>query len=102
VLAAGTIESTRLALDSLPAPSMGARRMGSNLMGHLRSDITGQIRRSAIPGLPATLKELDMAALLVRGATTDGHRYHLQVTASAGATSDANLFTAVPDMGFRR
>jgi choline dehydrogenase-like flavoprotein len=98
VLAAGTIESTRLALDSLPAPSMGTSRMGSNLMAHLRSDITGQIRRSAIAGLPATPKELEMAALLVRGATSDGHRYHLQVTASANASSDADLFTAVPDI----
>ena len=53
VLAASTIESTRLALDSLPAPAMGANRMGSNLMAHLRSDITARIRRTAIPGLPA-------------------------------------------------
>jgi choline dehydrogenase-like flavoprotein len=98
VLAAGTIESTRLALDSLPAASMGANRMGSNLMAHLRSDITGQIRRSALPGLPSEPSELEIAALLVRGATTDGHRYHLQVTASASASSDANLFTAVPDI----
>ena len=98
VLAAGTIESTRLALDSLQAPAMGTKRMGSNLMAHLRSDITAQIRRSAISGLPAQPTELEMAALLVRGATTDGHEYHLQVTASAGGSSDANLFTAVPDL----
>ena len=50
VLAAGTIESTRLALDSLPGPALGANRMGSNLMAHLRSDITARIRRSAITG----------------------------------------------------
>ena len=98
VLAAGTIESTRLALDSLPAPTMGTKRMGSNLMAHLRSDITARIRRSAIPGLPATPTELEVAALLVRGTTGDGHEYHLQVTASAGATSDATLFTAIPDI----
>jgi choline dehydrogenase-like flavoprotein len=98
VLAAGTIESTRLALNSLPAPAMGPNRMGSNLMAHLRSDITARIRRSAIPGLPAQPTALEIAALLVRGATSDGHEYHLQVTASAGAGSDANLFTAVPDL----
>ncbi len=98
VLAASTIESTRLALDSLPAPAMGANRMGSNLMAHLRSDITARIRRSAIPGLPAQPTALEIAALLVRGATSDGHEYHLQLTASAGSSSDANLFTAVPDM----
>ncbi|MCU1225336.1 MAG: hypothetical protein JWQ42_3429 [Edaphobacter sp.] len=55
VMAASTIESTRLALDSVPPPAMGTNRMGSNLMAHLRSDITARIRRSAIPGLPANL-----------------------------------------------
>jgi choline dehydrogenase-like flavoprotein len=98
VLAASTVESTRLALDSLPAPTMGANRMGSNLMAHLRSDITARIRRSAIPGLPAQPTALEIAALLVRGTTSDGHEYHFQVTASAGSSSDANLFTAVPDL----
>jgi choline dehydrogenase-like flavoprotein len=98
VLAASTIESTRLALDSLPSPAMGANRMGSNLMAHLRSDITARIRRSAIPGLPAQAQALEIAALLVRGATSDGHEYHIQVTASAGSTSDDNLFTSVPDL----
>src|SRR5215467_810817 len=78
---------------------MGANRMGSNLMAHLRSDITARIRRSAIPGLPAQpTEELEMAALLIRGSTSDGHEYHLQVTASAGGASDATLFTAVPDL----
>jgi choline dehydrogenase-like flavoprotein len=98
VMAASTIESTRLALDSLPLPAMGANRMGSNLMAHLRSDITARIHRSAIPGLPAQPTALEIAALLVRGATSDGHEYHMQVTASAGRASDDNLFTAVPDL----
>ncbi len=98
VLAASTIESTRLALDSLPSPALGANRMGSNLMAHLRSDITARIRRSAIPGLPAAPTALEVAALLVRGATSDGHEYHIQVTASAGPGSDATLFTSVPDL----
>jgi choline dehydrogenase-like flavoprotein len=98
VLAASTIESTRLALDSLPAPAMGARRMGSNLMAHLRSDVTARIRRSAIPGLSPHATTLEIAALLIRGTTTDGHAYHFQVTASAGIGSDANLFTTVPDL----
>ena len=98
VLAASTIESTRLALDSLPAPVMGARRMGSNLMAHLRSDITARIRRSAIPGLSPQATTLEIAALLVRGTASDGHAYHFQVTASAGVGSDTNLFTSVPDL----
>lgn len=96
VLAASTIESTRLALDSLPAPAMGGNRMGSNLMAHLRSDVTARIRRSAILSSPPG--ELEIAALLVRGVTTDGHEYHMQVTASAGSGSDDNLFTAIPDL----
>src|SRR5215475_664051 len=84
VLAASTIESTRLAIDSLPLPALGSnRRAGSNLMAHLRSDITGRIRRTAIPGLPATATDLEIAAMLVRGTTSDGHEYHFQVTASA-------------------
>ncbi len=98
VLAASTIESTRLALDSLPSPATGANRMGSNLMAHLRSDITAKIRRSAVIATPPN--ELEIAALLVRGATSDGHQYHLQVTASAGAGSDDNLFAAIPDLEF--
>ena len=98
VIAAGTIKSTRLALNSLPSPALGANRMGSNLMAHLRSDITARIRRTAIPGLSARPTALEIAALLVRGATTDGHEYHMQVTASAGRGSDDNLFTAVPDL----
>ncbi|KAL5597125.1 hypothetical protein FOBRF1_010918 [Fusarium oxysporum] len=103
ILAASTIESTRLALDSLPAPAIGADRMGSNLMAHLRSDITARIRRSAIPGLSPLAMVLETTALLVRGATSDGHEYHFQVTASADSgsdpnSSDANLFTSVPDL----
>jgi len=99
VFAASTIESTRLALDSLPSPALaGNRRAGSNLMAHLRSDITGRIRRTAIPGLPPTATTLEIAAMLVRGATTDGHHYHFQVTASAGRGSDDTLFTSVPDL----
>src|SRR5207247_5086367 len=88
VLAASTIESTRLALDSLPAPATGGNRMGSNLMAHLRSDIVASIRRSAIPGLSPTATTLEIAALLVRGTTSDGHASHFQVTVSAGLGSD--------------
>jgi choline dehydrogenase-like flavoprotein len=98
VLAASTIESTRLALDSLPPPGMGTVRMGSNLMAHLRSDVSARIRRSAIPGLSPHATALENAALLVRGATSDGHQYHIQVTASAGRGSDDTLFTAIPDL----
>lgn len=100
VVAASTIESTRLALASFPRDGMGA-----NLMAHLRSNITVRIRRSAIPGLPATFSDLETAALIVRGSANVGtppqaRRFHLQVTAAAsqGPNTEANLFTAIPDI----
>jgi len=99
VLAAGTIESTRLALTSFPAPGMG-----SNLMAHLRSDITVRIKRSALGLGPETGTDLETAALLVRGeaplAAAPTRRFHLQVTAAPSPTADteANLFTAIPDL----
>ncbi len=92
VLANGTIEATRLALESFPTPLMGR-----NLMGHLRSNIVVRIKRTAFnPGLP---KQLETAALLVRGSTPDG-RYHLQVTAAAviGANSEAVMWRMIPDI----
>ena len=91
VLAASTIEATRLALESFPTPLMGR-----NLMAHLRSNTVVRIHRSAIdPGLP---KRLEAAALLVRGSTSKG-RYHLQVTAAAvaGGSEDA-MFRMIPDI----
>jgi len=92
VLASGTIESTRLALESFPTA-----RMGRNLMAHLRSNTIVRIKRSAFsPGLP---KQLEAAALLVRGSTPQG-RFHLQVTAAAvtGSNSEADMWRMVPDL----
>jgi hypothetical protein len=51
VLAMGTIENARLALISLPGLPSSAR-MGSNLMAHLRSNLTIRIPRASISGLP--------------------------------------------------
>jgi choline dehydrogenase-like flavoprotein len=100
VLAAGTIEATRLALTSFPATGMGA-----NLMAHLRSDVTVRIRRSALGLAAATGQDLETAAMLVRGQVPVGgeggvRRFHLQVTAAPSPTADteANLFTAIPDL----
>lgn len=92
VLASGTIESTRLALESFATP-----RMGRNLMAHLRSNTVVRIKRAAFD--PALPKALQAAALLVRGSTSQG-RYHLQVTAAAvtGADSEATLFRMIPDI----
>src|SRR5215207_6875833 len=43
VLAAGTIESTRLALLAF-GDAAGGERIGSNLMAHLRSNFTARIQ----------------------------------------------------------
>jgi len=101
VLAPGTIESTRIALESFPTASNPAdEKMGRNLTVHMRSTTTVQIRRSALqrPGKP--LKDgLQTAALLVRGETGDGH-FHLQVTAAddPDQNSDSLLFRMIPDI----
>jgi hypothetical protein len=100
VLANGTIEATRLALDSLGAGStqFGSPRLG-NLIAHLRSNITVRIKRSVFAGLATPPSTLETAALLVRG-TAMGRRFHLQVTAAAlpGANPEQNLFSMVPDI----
>jgi choline dehydrogenase-like flavoprotein len=90
ILAASTIESTRIALHSFPTALMGR-----NLMAHVRSDFTVRIKRSALPTVPA---HVQTAALLVRGITPNG-RFHLQVTASTHvAGSDELLFRMIPDI----
>lgn len=90
VLAASAVESTRLALHSFPSPLMGR-----NLMGHVRSDFTVRVHRSAFSPLPA---HVQTAALLVRGAMAAG-RFHIQVTASTHrAGSDELLFRTIPDL----
>ncbi len=93
ILAASTVESTRLALHSFPTPIMG-----QNLMAHLRSNTIIRIRRTAIAGIPPGAT-LETAALLVRGSTVGG-RYHLQVTASSspGANSEAVMWRMIPDI----
>jgi choline dehydrogenase-like flavoprotein len=99
VLAAGTIETTRLALASL---GLGDTRFGSprlgNLIGHLRSNITVRIRRTAL-GLPALVEGLETTAFLVRGAAL-GRRFHLQVSAAAvgGTDPERNMWQQVPDI----
>jgi GMC oxidoreductase len=90
ILAASSVESTRLALHSFPSPLMGR-----NLMAHVRSDFTVRIRRSALPAIPG---HVQTAAALVRGAAPTG-RFHLQITASTSrAGSDELLFRMIPDL----
>jgi choline dehydrogenase-like flavoprotein len=101
VLALGTIESTRLALVSFPgSPNDPAKElMGRNLMSHWRSNVTVRIRRSAFDPSDALPKDLETAAVLVRGSTGLG-KFQIQVTASAdpSGNSDSLLFTMIPDI----
>jgi choline dehydrogenase-like flavoprotein len=103
VLALGTIETTRLALESFGTP-----KMGRNLMAHLRSNLTCRIRRSALRKHIDTTKPdfvlpdmLEAGALLVRGSNGAG-RYHFQITAAAIGPTSVNpedvMFRAVPDV----
>lgn len=103
-LALGTIENTRMALNTLPnAESL----IGRNLMAHLRSNLTLRIRRDSFAqALPATVKALGVSALFVKGIHThqDGTKghFHIQITASgvgqAGQDSEAELFKKIPDI----
>jgi len=104
VLAAGAIESARLAMLSVPGVPNGAQ-MGRNLMVHLRKNASFTI--APLPAIP--LAEQELSALLVRCRAnlpdgTPAH-FHLQITASAvppgpggGGRSDALLFQSVPDL----
>jgi hypothetical protein len=99
ILANGTIEATRIALDSLGVGSTttGSPRVG-NLMGHLRSNITVRVKRSAL-GLLSPTTELETTAHIVRGKAL-GRRFHLQVTAAAvtGSDSERNMWSMIPDV----
>ena len=108
IIALGTVESTRLALstfkDSLAWRA--AQRMGTNLVAHLRSNLTIRIPVAALSFLtPSDRNSLEVSALFVKGkATISGqdHFCHLQITASGlgklGDNSEAELFQKVPDI----
>lgn len=105
VLAVGAIESTRIALESFPTtPNPADEKIGRNLMVHMRSTTTVQIKRSALETAGTALPpDLQTAALLVRGKTSDGH-FHLQLSAADDRTGDADklLFRMVPDIDLLR
>ena len=98
IVANGTVEATRLALESLAigSPQFGSPRVG-NLMAHLRSNITVRIKRAAL-GLAAPA-DLETVALIVRGSAL-GRRFHHQVTAAdvAGPNPEATMWSMVPDI----
>lgn len=111
-IALGTVESTRLALNTVPEKAL----IGRNLMAHLRSNLTFRVPRSSFPELDPEqepdpvkrqkLRELQVSALFVKGIHThdDGTKghYHFQVTASGlgetGMNSEAELFKKIPNI----
>jgi choline dehydrogenase-like flavoprotein len=103
VLANGTIEATRLALDSLGAgdrtANPGSPRLG-NLAVHLRSNITVRIRRTALGLPPGPPPDVETTAFLVRGQGSGGRQFHLQLSAAAvgGIDPERNMWQQVPDI----
>lgn len=107
-LALGTIENTRLALNTVPEKNL----IGRNLMAHLRSNLTFRIPRTAFgavldPNVHPEARELQVSALFVKGIHTHpgdnskGH-YHVQITGSGvgelGRNSEAELFQKIPNI----
>ena len=103
VLANGTIEATRLALDCLGAGDRTADpsspRLG-NLTVHLRSNITVRIRRAALGLAPGPPPDVETTAFLVRGQGSAGRQFHLQLSAAAvgGIDPERNMWQQVPDI----
>jgi choline dehydrogenase-like flavoprotein len=104
IIALGTIESARLALNSFQGvPSYP--RMGQNLLAHLRSNLTIRIPRSSLVNAAGLPKALSTSALFLKGTHTGPDRtgtFHLQITASGidatGTNSEAELWQKIPDI----
>jgi hypothetical protein len=106
-LAMGTIENTRMVLNTFPEHPFAGR----NLMAHLRSNVTIRVSRAAFgaaldPAAHPELRELSVGALFVKGVHkhpdgTRGH-FHVQITASGVGdrerNSEVELFKKIPDL----
>ena len=109
IIALGTIETTRVALTTFQQSLAGraAQRIGSNLIAHLRSNLTIRIPREALDVVvpDPLLKSLQVSAVFVKGKANIGGQpryFHLQITASGltklGNDSEAELFKKIPDI----
>jgi hypothetical protein len=119
VLAANCVNSTRLARNSFPRPSLLTQeRMGANLMVHIRGNYTWKVRRAYLetldyasatpaPKLIDFLQDnvLQQAALQIEGTATNLNdsgltgRFHFQFYAAPNAGNDyeASLYQLIPD-----
>jgi hypothetical protein len=109
IIALGTIESSRLTLLTFQQSLAGraAQRIGTNLMAHLRSNLTIRVPVAALgnPFAGVIPEVVPVSALFVKGQANVGgqNRYfHIQITASGGRTTDisseAALFKKIPDL----
>ena len=106
VIALGTVETTRVARTTFRQSLAGraADRMGTNLIAHLRSNLTIRVPRAAIAANlpPIAITSLQCSALLVKGKAANGRTFHFQITASGlsklGADSEAELFKKIPTL----
>ncbi len=102
----GTVETTRIALTTFQQSLAGraAQRMGSNLIAHLRTNLTIRVPRAAIAANlpPTTIPSLQASALLIKGKAPNNKTFHFQITASGldklGTDSEAELFKKIPDL----
>ena len=107
VLAAGCIESTRLALECFPTePDAPAdERIGRNLMAHLRFDFPFQIDRPAFADWvhaqtgERLRDQLQTASFHLQGDSPDG-RFHFQVYATGDNSGNPEglLYRMIPDL----
>ena len=105
ILAAGTIENARLALLSFNG-TLGYGLIGTNLVGHMRSNLTFRLPRAVLPGLVG--QDFQSSALFVKCRKThladnSVSHFHLQITAAGRRAidtpdSEAQLFQQIPDI----
>lgn len=106
VIALGTVETTRVALTTFHESLSGraAQRMGTNLIAHLRSNLSIRVPKKAIEAHlpPTTIPSLQCSALLVKGKAPNGRTFHFQITATGlsklGVDSEAELFKKIPTL----
>lgn len=103
LLAAQSINSTRIALESFPTTGVRAtERIGRNMMAHLRGNFTVRIKREAFGLKPAAQSDpLQVGARQVDGRTADG-RFHFQIYAATNVDSrqgaEQFLYRMIPNL----